>query len=106
MGDKNKRIRYYDTDDPNFRWPRMAYGTFNSKNEFYNVIIEGCKQSTINLIMGENASCKSDEYRSKLISSGAGFFFNFIDSYIDVLDYKHPIHKYVFTIDSIIQQIN
>ena len=100
---KNK---YYDTDDPNFCWPRMAYGTFNSKNEFYNVIIEGCKQSTLNLIMGENTSCKSDEYRSQLISSGAGVYFNFIDTFIDVLDYKHPIHKYIFTIESSLDNDN
>lgn len=97
---------YYDTDDPNFRWPRMAYGTFNSKNEFYNVIVEGCNQNTLNLIMEENASCKNDEYRRKLISSGAGLYFNFIDSYIDVLDYKHPIHQYVFTIESSLDNDN
>lgn len=98
--------KYYDTKDLNFRWPRMAYGTFNSKNEFYNIIIEECKQSTLNLIMGENASCKSEEYRRKLITSGAGVYLNFIDSYIDVLDYKHPIHKYVFTIESSLDNDN
>ena len=91
--------KYIDIDDQNFSRSRIVYGTFSSKNEFYNVIIEGCKQSTLNLIMGEDASCKSDEYRRKLISSGARAYSNFLDSYIDVLDYKHPIHKYIFTIE-------
>ena len=28
--------KYYDTNDPEFKWPVLAHGTFNPNNKFYN----------------------------------------------------------------------
>ena len=92
--------KYYDTDDVNFRWPKMKYGTFNSFNEFYNVIIEKCEDNILNMVMGNGNHCKSDNEINNIIERGSGFHFYFLDSYIDVLDYDEPIHKFIYRVEN------
>ena len=73
----SKEQKYYDTWEPNFRWPVMAHGTYNSDNKFYCIILERCKEETINLILNGNNHCKSDDEIKKIIgyNSAAHFFF-------------------------------
>ena len=58
--------KYYNTGDVNFRWPKLKYGTFNSFNEFYNVIIEKCEDNILNMIMGNDNHCKNENEINKL----------------------------------------
>ena len=34
--------KYYDIGDENFKWPKMAHGTYNPNSKFYNIIVEKC----------------------------------------------------------------
>ena len=56
----SKEQKYYDTDHPKFRWPVIGHGTFNKNNIFYNIIIESCKEDTLNLILGDGYTCIKD----------------------------------------------
>ena len=42
--------KYYDIGNENFKWPKMAHGTYNPKSKFYNIIVEKCQENTIKLI--------------------------------------------------------
>ena len=53
--------KYYNTDDPKFRWPVEAHGTSSPNNKYYNMILERCEEDTINQILGEGSHCKTDK---------------------------------------------
>ena len=91
--------KYYDTNDENFRWPRMAHGTYSSEKEFYVVFMEKCDEETLNLTLGEGYSCRDDSEIGKYFNTGV-MHFNFIDQYADVLNYEEPYNKYIYRIES------
>ena len=91
--------KYYDINDENFRWPTMAHGTYRSDNEFYDVFMEKCDEETLKLILGEGYSCKEDKEIGMYFVSGV-VHFNFIDQYVDALNYEKPYNKYIYRIES------
>ena len=92
--------KYYDTSDPNFIWPVMAHGTYNPAAKFYTIVIERCKQNTLNYILGSNYHCRNDSEMDVLFSNiGAAHLF-YIDNYIDILNYKSPNIKYFYSIEN------
>ena len=56
----SKDLKYYDTGNINFKWPEMAHGTFNKNKSYYSVILERCREDTINLVLGKGYHCKND----------------------------------------------
>ena len=95
--------KYYDTNDPEFKWPVIAHGTFNSNNKFYNAVVEKCKESTVNLILGEGNHCRNDSEINSILGFNGGAYLYYIDNYVDVLDYKNPITKFFNIIENSIQ---
>ena len=99
----SKEQKYYDTGDPKFRWPLIAHGTYNPDNKFYCIILEKCEESTLHLILNGDYHCRTDnEIKEKIGFSSVAHFY-FIDNYIDVLNYKHPITKFIYRIENTIQ---
>ena len=96
--------KYYNTDDPKFRWPVQAHGTSNSNNKYYNMVLEKCEEDTINLILGEGSHCKTDNETRNLIGINAAVRMYFIDHYIDVLNYESPSTKFFQKIENQIQE--
>ena len=78
----------YDKNDPNFVYPHLEYGASNPKNYNYGIYLQKCQNDTII----NNNSCYDDEtiekYNSKNITA---YNIMFIDSNIDVSNYKNPI---------------
>ena len=91
---------YYDTDSPNFKWPTIDNGTHNSDYKFYNVFVKKCKEDTLNMILGNGYHCKNDSDIEKFIKKVVIGNFYFINHFVDILDYKNPIIKYFFKIES------
>ena len=48
--DANKN-KYFNIDEPEFRWPVMAHGNSNPNSKHYAIVLERCKEETINLIL-------------------------------------------------------
>ena len=99
----SKEQKYYDTSDPKFRWPLIAHGKYNPDNKFYCIILERCSEETINLILNGDNHCKSDNEIKSIIGVSSAAHFYFIDNYIDVLNYKKPITKFIYKIESTLQ---
>ena len=91
----SKEQKYYDTDHPKFRWPIIGHGTYNKNNIFYNIIIESCKEDTLNLILGDGFKCIKDP----LIELNTAYFY-FINHYINLLNYKNPNTKFLFRVET------
>ena len=82
---------YYDTNDPKFKWPVIAHGTYNPNKIFYCLIMEKCKEEKVDLILGKGNHCKSELQINSLLENGITAHFFFIDHYVDVSNYKKPI---------------
>ena len=76
---------YYEVGDKNFRWPTVACGTINPNNQIYCLIVIKCEQNILNNILGKGYTYKKDEEIEKIINYGGGYYFNFIDHYVDIL---------------------
>ena len=68
--------KYYNTNDTNFKWPKMAHGIFNPNNKFYNIILIKCQIEILNIVFGDTYKCKNIE---EIIKFKGNIYFNFID---------------------------
>ena len=96
----SKSQKYYDTNDPNFKWPVIAHGTYNPKAIYYTIILERCKQNTLNLILGSEYNCRNDSEMDVLFSNIGATHLFYIDNYIDILNYQSANIKYVYSIEN------
>ena len=92
--------QYYDIGHPNFKWPKMAHGTFNPNKEFYSLIMIKCDQNILNTVFGDKYQCIDDGVFEKIVKNGGAIHFNFIDQYVDILEYEEPIKKYFYNIEN------
>ena len=72
-----KESKYYDTEDSEFRWPIISYGTYNSDNKFYCIILGRCQEETVNIILSGQNHCKTDEEINRIVgyNSAAHLYF-------------------------------
>ena len=92
--------KYYDTNEPNFKWPNISKGNFNANQTFYSVIVEKCQEDTLQLILGHNFHCKNETEIEEYFLRTHNFHFNFIDEYIDLLNFREPSKKFLYKIDT------
>jgi len=88
--------RYYDIGDQNFVWPIIHHGMSHPDANMYGVIIEKCRNDTLRTLSGANI-CKTPEYIEEYVYSSYVRFM-LIDNYADVLNYKQPFTKYLYTV--------
>ena len=88
--------RYYDIGDQNFVWPIIHHGMSHPDANMYGVIIEKCRNDTLRALSGESI-CKTPEYIEEYVYSSYVRFM-LIDNYADVLNYKQPFTKYLYTV--------
>ena len=98
--------KYYDTSHPKFKWPIIAHGTYNPYKKFYNVFVERCKEDTIKDILGEGFHCSNDDEMDEMLSLRGALHFYFIDSFVDMLNYKQPNTKYFNRVENGIDKDN
>ena len=98
--------KYYDTNDINFKWPIMAHGNFNPNRKFYTVILTKCCSNILNIVFNGSYNCKNDTEREEEFKYGGAIHFNFIDQYIDILNYKDSYKKYFYIIENILDKDN
>ena len=98
--------KYYETNNPNFRWPRLEHGNSHSDMKSYSIVMERCKEETLELLLGEGNKCKGDENMEYLFHGDWGTHFNIIDNCFDVLDFKEPNKKYLYRIENTLDKDN
>ena len=95
--------KYFDIGEPEFRWPVMAHGTYNAKSKYYGIILERCKEETINLILGgENNHCTTDEQFKEIMGLSSIAHMFYADYYVDVLNYTNPNTKFLNRVENVI----
>jgi len=101
-----KDQKYYDTNDPNFKWPVIAHGTYNPNYKIYNVIIESCKEDTVNLILGEGSHCQETDFfelNENFSYFGVAYLY-YINNFVNIINYENPKKKFVNVIEGMINK--
>ena len=101
----SKEKKYYNTEDPNFKWPKLAHGTYNQNNTLYSIMIERCKNDALNLALGEEYKCSNNDTEfENFIDTEVPKTLNlyFRDNFIDILNYKNPYANFFNKIENII----
>ena len=97
--DKNKKT-YFNTDDPEFRWPVIEKGCSNPERTYYGIIIQRCDKSP-NILKSQGPECKSEEEITNVINK-VSLNYQLIDNYADMLNYEIPFTKYFYEVTSAI----
>ena len=84
----------------------MAHGTFNPNNEFYSIFLIKCKNEILNIVFEDKNKCKKDIEIEEFFKFRGMAHFNFIDQYIDVLNYKDANKKYFYRIENTFDKDN
>ena len=93
--DKNKG-RYYDTGDPNFRWPIIVKGCSNPERTYYGIIMEKCRNDNAHTLSGYE-SCKNNQDIIDIVKQNS-IIMQLMDQYADVLNYEMPFKKYFYAV--------
>ena len=93
--------QFYDINDKNFIWPSIEHGASNPYTTVFGVVIKKCVNTTFRQEHFEACSPENEinDYLDKIFLS-----FNIIDNYVDILNYKNPIKKYIYSITGGITQ--
>ena len=87
--------QYYNINDKNFVWPSIQHGASHINVTFFGVIIKKCSNTTFRL--NNFGPCSSEDEINNYLNDGH-LSFNIIDHYIDILNYKNPITKFLYPI--------
>ena len=95
--------KYYNINEPEFKWPSIEHGTFNINNKYYSIIIAPCQKNISNILFEGEITCESED---NFDISSKTIHLNFIDHYIDIMKYKNPIIKYAYRIENKLDKDN
>ena len=89
------KSKYFDMNDENFEWPVIKHGASHPNYTYYSVLVRRCQNSSFRI---ENfGECSSDKEINEYLNLTFLSFY-VVDHYIDVLDYKNPISKFLYSV--------
>ena len=92
--------KYYNTNDPGFRWPIIKKGCSNPERTYYGIVIQRCDQAS-ELLKSQGDKCKSEDEITEYLNK-VSLKYQLIDHYADMLNYKMPFTKYFYEVTSAI----
>jgi len=98
--------KYYDTNNPNFKWPVIAHGTHNPNYQIYNIVIESCKEDTVDLILGKDSHCQVADFfeLNGNYSYFAVAYLYYINNFITIINYDDPKKKFFDVIEGMVNK--
>ena len=101
--DKNAG-KYYETDDPNFKWPIIKKGCSHPDRTYYGIILEKCRNDESRTLSGFS-ECKSEEEINSVINRHSIILY-LIDHFADTLNYEMPFLKYFYAVTTALNSNN
>ena len=86
----SEKKKYFYIYEEGFEWPVIKHGASNVNITYYGTVIQKCSNSSGN-------NCSSEEEINSYLYD-VYLSFNIIDYYVDVLNYKNPISKFLYSI--------
>ena len=100
-----KTHRYYEPNQPGFRWPVILKGCSNPERTYYGIIMQRCDKASEFLKENGGPTCKSATQIDEIIDS-VSLNFQIIDHFADMLNYDMPFTKYFYEVTSAITKHN
>ena len=95
--------KYYDSSDSKFRWPEITHGTYHKDYKIYSIVVEKCKEESLNVISEGGKKCRNFYDSDDLNRPFYGIiYFYFVNHYIDVLNYENPNIKFIYLVEGVI----
>ena len=92
-------LQYYNISEKNFEWPDIRHGASNPDFSFYGVAIRKCQNTTFRL---KHIGACSPENEIDTYLRNTYLSFTILDHYVDVLNYKEPITKFLYSVTNVI----
>ena len=92
--------QYFETGNKNFVWPMLAHGMSSDTFTFYGIIIEKCKNDDLRTISGLQSCQKSETMDDYVFSNIITVYL--IDHFSDVLNYRNPFSKYLYSVSNML----
>ena len=99
-----KAGKYYETTDPNFKWPVILKGCSHPDRTYYGIIMERCRNDEAQKLSGFS-ECKSEEEINNIINKHSVTLY-LIDHYADALNYEMPFKKYFYAVTTALTSNN
>ena len=96
--------KYYETTDPNFKWPVILKGCSFPERTYYGIIMERCRNDEAQKLSGFS-ECKSEEEINSIINKHSITLY-LIDQYADALNYEMPFKKYFYAVTTALTSNN
>ena len=91
----NLEDKYYDINDDKFEFPIFKHGASHPNATFYGVALRKCVNTSFRL--SKIGPCADEKDIEDYVSTISFLNFTIIDNYIDVLNYKNSVTKYLMT---------
>ena len=84
--------KYYETNDNKFIFPNIIHGCSHPDRTFYGIVMEKCRNDSLKFL-ADGQYCNTKEHILQYIHKSS-INLQFIDNYVDVLNFKKPFTKY------------
>lgn len=91
-----KRQKYFYSDEKDFYYPSVRYGTSNGKNIFYGIVVEKCRN--FSTIQNMKKVCRSEEQINEYLNQHYSIDAHIVDNSLELGNYSHPITKNILRI--------
>ena len=99
----HKNNKYFDINNPNFKWPEIGHGLSHDDNIMYNIYLQNCDDKSIGEALDDDSQCNNiteiNQY-FQVQRAQKMFHLYFLDHYIDNSDYRNPIKPYFTRIET------
>ena len=91
----NINNEFYDINNDNFEWPIIKHGASHSNFTYFGAMIRRCQNTSFRLKYFNE--CSPDKEINEYLNQ-TFLTFSVMDHYVDVLNFKNPISKFLHTV--------
>ena len=92
--------QYYKIGNNNFSPPYLIHGNSRPDNLYYTIIIEKCRNDSIENNIFGNQSCASEDEINKFYDNFIAVYLQIIDHNVDIDNYKRPVKSILYPIST------
>ena len=98
--------KYYKIGNNNFTPPYLLHGNSRPDNLYYTIVIEKCRNDSIENYIFGNQSCGSEEEINNFYNNFLAIYLQVIDYNVDIENFKRPVKSILYPISSGVRGTN
>ena len=98
--------KYYKLGNNNFTSPYLIHGNSRPDNLYYSIIIEKCRNDSIENFIFGNQSCASEDEINDFYNNFIAVYLQIIDYNVDIDNFKRPVKSILYPISTGVHGLN